>query len=66
MRERIKMFTFLSGSGATVIESPLEDKINQWLESIQGEIVEITQSESERSSVGQHVTVCIWYIPAKN
>lgn len=63
MRERIKVFTFLSGTGATVIESPLEDQVNRWLESIDGEIVNVTQSESERPHVGQHVTVCVWYIP---
>lgn len=63
MRERVKVFTFLCGTGATVIESPLEDQVNAWLESFNGEIVRITQSESERPNVGQHVTICIWHIP---
>jgi hypothetical protein len=63
MRERVKVFTFLSGTGATVIESPLEDQINRWLERVDGDIVNITQSESERHNVGQHVTVCVWYVP---
>ena len=63
MQERVKVFTFLSGSGSTVIESPLEDQLNRWLESVPGEIAKITQSESERPNIGQHVTVCVWYIP---
>lgn len=63
MRERVKVFTFLSGTGATVIESPLENQLNAWLENFNGEIVRITQSESERRDVGQHVTICIWHIP---
>lgn len=63
MRERVKIFTFLSGTGATVIESPLEDQLNSWLEGFQGEIVRVTQSESERQTVGQHVTICIQHIP---
>jgi hypothetical protein len=65
MRERVKVFNFISGTGATVIESPLEDQLNRWLESADGEIVKITQSESERNKVGQHVTICIWYIPSR-
>jgi hypothetical protein len=63
MRERVKVFTFISGTGATVIESPLEDHINRWLEGVEGEITRITQSESERHNAGQHVTICVWYIP---
>lgn len=63
MQERVKVFNFLSGTGATVIDSPLEDQINRWLEQTEGEIVEITQSESERPTVGQHTTVCVWYVP---
>jgi hypothetical protein len=63
MRERVKIFTYLSGSGATVIESPLEDQINRWLDAIDGEIVQVTQSESERLNVGQHLTICVWYRP---
>lgn len=66
MREPVKVFTFPSGTGATVIESPLEDQLNQWLESLPGEVVRITQSESERQNVGQHVTICLWYIPREH
>lgn len=62
MKERIKVFTFISGTGATVIESPLEDQINRWLESERGRIVRVTQSESERHNAGHHVTVCVWYL----
>ena len=64
MRERAKVFTYISGTGATVIETSLEDHLNQWLSSIDGEIREISQSESTRDGNGHHVTVCIWYIPA--
>jgi hypothetical protein len=63
MKTRVKVFTYHSSHGATVVESPLQDQINQWLSSVEGEIVEITQSESERSGVGQHVTLCIWFLP---
>jgi len=63
MNERVKMFTYISGSGATLIESPLEDDINEWLEQHEGEIVRVTQSESTRPNQGHHVTVCIWYVP---
>jgi hypothetical protein len=51
MRERVKVFTFLCGTGATVIESPLEDQVNAWLESFNGEIVRITHPRaSDRMS----------------
>jgi hypothetical protein len=30
MRERVKVFTCISGSGATVIEPPLEDHLNEY------------------------------------
>lgn len=63
MRERVKVFTYISGTGATVIETALEEQINRWLQSVEGEIVRVTQSESERLKVGQHVTVCVWYVP---
>ncbi|MDP1797257.1 MAG: hypothetical protein Q8K78_07235 [Planctomycetaceae bacterium] len=61
--ERVKVFTYISGTGATVIESALEEQLNRWLETIEEEIVRVTQSESERHNLGQHVTVCIWYVP---
>lgn len=63
MRERVKLFTYISGTGATLIGSALEEQLNRWLEECNGDIVRVTQSESERNNVGQHVTVCVWYIP---
>jgi len=64
MQERLKVFTFVSGHGETVVEPRHEEHINQWLASVSGTLVRVTQSESERSGVGHHVTVCLWYIPA--
>lgn len=64
MRERVKVFSFVSGHGETVVEPPHEDHINRCLAAINGEIVEITQSESERSGAGHHVTICVWYLPS--
>jgi hypothetical protein len=66
MKERVRVFTFVSGHGETVVEPAHEDHINQWLSTVEGEIVEITQSESERAGAGHHVTVCIWYLPAES
>lgn len=63
MRERVKVFTYISGTGATVIETTLEDRLNEWLAAVDGEVLEITQSESERAGAGHHVTVCVWYVP---
>jgi hypothetical protein len=63
MQERVKVFTSVIGHGETLIDPPVEDHINQWLASTGGEIVQITQSESERSGSGHHVTVCVWYVP---
>jgi len=63
MRERVKIFTFVSGHGETLMDPPHEDHINQWLAAAKGEVVEITQSESQRGGVGHHVTLCVWYIP---
>jgi hypothetical protein len=65
MKERIKVFTFVSGHGETVLEPRHEEHINQWLASVEGTLVRVTQSESERSGVGHHITVCLWYIPAE-
>ena len=62
MKQRVKVFTYSSGTGATVIESKLEDQINDFLAQTGGTFVRATQSESERQSVA-HVTVCIWYVP---
>jgi hypothetical protein len=63
MKERVKVFTYISGHGSTVLEPPLEDHINQWLASANGRLVHLSQSESERRGVGQHVTICVWYLP---
>jgi hypothetical protein len=63
MRERMKMFTYVSGHGATLIEPPVEDTINGWLASVHGRLLHVSQSESERTGVGHHVTVCVWYVP---
>ncbi len=63
MHERVKMFTFLSGHGETLVEPPHEGHMNQWLANIDGEIVEITQSESSGAGGDHHVTICVWYLP---
>jgi hypothetical protein len=65
MQERLKIFTFVSGHGETVLEPRHEDHINQWLATTRGTLVEVTQSESERGGSGHHVTVCLWYVPAE-
>jgi len=62
MRERVKVFTYVSGTGATVVETPLEDHINEWLESVDARLLNVSQSESERNGTA-HVTVCAWYLP---
>ena len=61
MKERVKVFTFVTGHGEAIIASPLEEHINQWLAQSRGKLTHITQSESERPGNGHHVTVCIWY-----
>lgn len=63
MQERVKVFTFVSGHGETVIEPRHEDHINQWLSTINGRLLRVTQSESERPGVGHHITICVWYHP---
>lgn len=63
MQERVRVFTFVSGHGETVLGSAQEDHINQWLASIDGRLLHVSQSESERPGVGHHVTICIWYVP---
>jgi hypothetical protein len=64
MRERVKIFTYSSGTGATVIESKLEDDLNAWLAQAKARITHITQSESERQGTA-HVTVAVWYVPTE-
>ena len=63
MKERVKVFTYISGTGSTVIQTSLEGHINEWLATVKGKIVRVTQSESERPGAGPHVTLCIWYLP---
>lgn len=62
MKERVKVFTYSLGTGATVIESKLEDHINDFLAQTKGTFVRATQSECERQGTA-HVTVCVWYVP---
>jgi hypothetical protein len=62
MRERVKVFTFISGHGETVVGSAQEDHINEWLASVEGKLVRVSQSESERPGTGHHVTICVWYL----
>lgn len=62
MKQRLKVFTYVSGTGATVIETSLEDHVNEWLDSTKGKLLFVTQSESERQGTA-HITVCIWYEP---
>jgi hypothetical protein len=57
------MFTFVSGHGETVLEPPHEEHINEWLRSVKGRLVRVSQSESERAGVGHHITICAWYVP---
>ena len=64
MRERVKIFTFVSGHAETMVRPPVEDHINEWLAATGGEVVRVTQSESERPGGGHHVTICVWYEPA--
>ncbi len=63
MKTRVKMFTYVSSEGSTLIEPELEDHINDWLAKTNGTLVSMTQSESQRSNQTQHTTVCVWYIP---
>ena len=66
MQVRVKMFTFVSGHGETLVEPPHEHHINQWLENVEGEFIDFAQSESARADGGQHVTVCVWYLPERS
>ncbi len=64
MQARVRVFTFVSGHGETVLGSAQEDHMNQWLAATEGRLVQVSQSESERPGVGHHVTISIWYSPA--
>lgn len=63
MRERLKVFTFISGHGETITEPRHEEHINQWLAAVEGTLLNVTQSESVRGGTGHHVTLCVWYLP---
>ncbi len=60
---KVKVFTFVTGHGETLIDPPLEQHINDWLAQVKGELIHVSQSESPRSGGGHHVTLCIWYLP---
>jgi len=66
MQERLKIFTFVSGHGETMVEPRHEDHINEWLAAIPGEIMQVSQSESARPGAGHHVTLCVWYVPSES
>ena len=66
MRERVKVFTFVSGHGETVVGSTQEEHVNRWLASVDGKLLHVSQSESERPGVGHHITVCVWYVPEES
>ncbi len=66
MRERIKIFTFVTGHGETVVDDPCEERIGRWLADNGGELVSVSQSESERPGGGHHVTICLWYLPEED
>jgi hypothetical protein len=64
MQERVKIFTFVSGHGETMVEPRHEDHINEWLAATHGRLLRVTQSESERAKAGgHHVTISLWYVP---
>ena len=62
MREQVKVFTFVSGHGETVVEPKHEDHINQWLSSAKGRFCEYHPIGERTSGGGHHVTVCVWYV----
>jgi hypothetical protein len=62
MHTRVRVFTYSSQLGTTLIESELEDHINDWLKQTEGRILFVTQSESERQGRA-HTTVSVWYEP---
>lgn len=66
MKERVKVFSYVNSEGSRLIESELEDHINDWLAQAGGKLLHITQSESHRPQAAQHVTVCVWYLPEES
>jgi hypothetical protein len=65
MKERVKVFTHISGHGTSVLQPPLENYVNEWLSTTGGKLVNVTQPESDRPGVGHHITVCLWYTPGE-
>jgi hypothetical protein len=64
MHERVKIFTFVTGHGETLVEPPHQEHINQWLANATGRVTRVTQSESDLGpGAGHHVTICVWYEP---
>jgi hypothetical protein len=63
MQARVKVFTLASGEGSTISDTDLEQTVNQWLASVEGRLVQVTQSESHRPGKAQHITLCVWYVP---
>ncbi|HZZ79793.1 MAG TPA: hypothetical protein VFE62_14845 [Gemmataceae bacterium] len=63
MKERVKIFTFITGHGEQLLQPKEEEQINQWLASVNGHVERITQSESVRQGIGHHITVSVWYEP---
>lgn len=63
MKERVRIFTDVSGASPKPIEPHVEDEINDWLAATPGQFLRATQSES-RGDKTCHLTICVWYIPA--
>jgi hypothetical protein len=63
MRERVKIFSFVSGHGETIVQPRLEEHINDWLSKTQARLLFVSQSESEHASSSHHITVCVWHVP---
>ncbi len=62
MKERVRVFTDITGTAPTAIEPHLEDEINDWLAATAGRFLRATQSEC-RGEKASHLTVSIWYLP---
>ncbi len=61
MKTRVKVFSYATGEGTTIVDAGLESHINDWLNQCDGKVLFVTQSESARPNAAQHITVCIWY-----
>ncbi len=62
MKERVRVFTDITGTAPTAIEPHLEDEINEWLAATKGRFLHATQSEC-RGETASHLTVSVWYLP---